>query len=303
MEHERLKITLKAGQSIGDIEKIQPELESYLWASEVQISGFGRTVYLDIYRGQLPKDIPYILPEQDPEGLEVPIGYNMQGELIMLDMGSDSLCYLLGAGYQGTGKSVLAKGIVHAVMQYPVEWVRLVLIDLKMGVEFQRWNNDPHVWLKATDPEKGELKHVLKMLNTEIRNRYIRFQEKGVNDIHQYRLHIGPMNYIMLIVDEFAELANAPDGEEMQTLVKRTLNVGRAAGLRCALFTQRPTVDVVNGGIKALFPTRIALRCATKLESKIILDVKGAERLEGIPGRAILLSDARFQKVQVMHYI
>jgi S-DNA-T family DNA segregation ATPase FtsK/SpoIIIE len=110
------------------------------------------------------------------------------------------------------------------------------------------------------------------------------------------------MNYIFLVVDEFAELSNAKDGDEMQILLKRTLNLGRAAGLRCVIFTQRPTVDNITGSIKALFPDRIALRCATKLESKIIIDVKGAEQLEDIPGRAILLSGAKFQKVQVMHY-
>lgn len=302
MRHERYKITLFPGQCLEDVEKLIPQLKAGLWANEVTVSGFGRTVYLDVYKGQLPRSIPYRLPEQDTRGLTVPIGVGMDGELITVNMASDSHCYILVGGYQGMGKSVLGNGIIRALLEYPVEWVRLILIDLKMGVEHAQWASDPHVWLTATDPESFELKNVLTMLNTEVRRRYDDFKRYEVRDIHEYRAKVGAMHYLVLMIDEFAELSSTEEGERLQGLVKRTLQIGRAAGLRCCVFTQRPTVTNITGDIKALFPDRVALRCATSLESRIIIDKDGAEALEDIPGRGIFLSAAKYRKVQVMNY-
>jgi DNA segregation ATPase FtsK/SpoIIIE-like protein len=92
------------------------------------------------------------------------------------------------------------------------------------------------------------------------------------------------------------------EGEKLQGLVKRTLQIGRAAGLRCCAFTQRPTVTNISGDVKALFPDRVALRCATALESRVILDQDGAEALEDVPGQGIFLSAAKYRKIQVMKY-
>jgi len=303
VKHEQYKLTLKPGQSIKDIEKMVDEIKCACWADEVQISGFGRHVYVDIYKGKMRTDIPYQIPEQDPKGLTVPIGYDMKGELITLNMKSDNHTYVLYAGFQGTGKSTALNGIIRAVVNYPPEWVRLVLIDLKMGNEFREWFDWPHCWLKATDPEKPELKHTLTMLNAEVRKRYKLFEQYRVKDIDGYREKVGPMNYIFLVIDEYAELSSAADGEEMQKLLKRTLGIGRAAGLRCILSTLRPVADLINTTIKALFPDRIALRVATALESRIILDTNGAEELEEVQGRGILLSGAKYRKIQTMHYI
>lgn len=302
MKHERYQLHLNPGQSLQDIEKIIEPIKSYMWASEVEVSGFGQTVYLDVYKGKMKTNIPYTLPKQDPKGLTVPIGYNIKNELITMNMASDSRCYLLGGGYQGTGKSTLANGIIYSLLQYPPEHVRLILIDLKMGVELKQWSNYPHIWLQAYDPEKSELKHVLTMLNKEIRKRYELFDKHKVKNIHQYHTQVAPMNYIFLVIDEFAELSLSKDGDELQILVQHIHQIGRAAGLRTIIFTQRPTVDSITGSIKALFQNRIAFRCATKLESRIILDQDGAESLDDYPGRALFLSSAKLTPIQVMNY-
>jgi len=147
MKHERYQLHLNPGQSLQDIEKIIEPIKSYMWASEVEVSGFGQTVYLDVYKGKMKTNIPYTLPKQDPKGLTVPIGYNIKNELITMNMASDSRCYLLGGGYQGTGKSTLANGIIYSLLQYLPEHVRLILIDLKMGVELKQWSNYPHIWI------------------------------------------------------------------------------------------------------------------------------------------------------------
>ena len=259
MEHQRYKLTMQPGQCLQDFEKIAEQLKAGLWANEVVVSGFGRHVYLDVYKGKLPRHIPYELPEQNAKGLTVPIGIDMAGEMITVDMASDSHCYILVGGYQGMGKSVLGNGIIYALLQYPVEWVRMVLIDLKMGVEYAQWSKDFHVWLTATDPESYELKNVLTMLNAEVRARYDKFKQFEVRDISEYRAKIGAMHYIVLMIDEFAELSSTEEGEKLQGLVKRTLQIG-APGLRCCVFTQRPTVTNISGDVKALFPDRVAFK-------------------------------------------
>lgn len=304
MKHERYQLHLNPGQSLKDIEQIIEPIKSFMWASEIEVSGFGQTVYLDIYKGKMKTNIPYTLPDQDPNGLTIPIGYNTKNQQVTINMASDSHCYLLGGGYQGTGKSTLANGIIYSILQYPPEWVRIILIDLKMGVELKQWSisHPDHIWLQAYDPETSHLKHTLTMLNKQIRKRYELFEKYNVKDIHQYRKEIAPMNYLFLVIDEFAELSSSKDGDEMQILLKRTLQIGRAAGLRAIIFTQRPVVEAITGSIKALFPDRIAFRCATKLESRIILDQDGAESLEDYPGRVLLLSSAKLTPIQVMNY-
>lgn len=294
---------LPIGMSPSKIESIIPELE-YALNSHIEITVKNCVVTLTCYKGSLPTNIPYTLPEQDPNGLTVPIGYSLTNDLITINMASDSHCNLLGGGYQGTGKSTLANGIINSLIQYSSEWIRLILIDLKMGVELKQWSisHSNHIWLQAYDPEKSELKHTLTMLNKEIRKRYQLFEKYNVKDIHEYRQKVEPLNYLFLVIDEFAELSNSKDGDEMQTLVKRTLQIGRAAGLRSIVFCQRITVDNISGSIKALFPDRIAFRCATKLESRIILDQDGAESLEDYPGRALFLSSAKLTPIQVMNY-
>ena len=303
---ETYNYILPIGMSPSRIESIKEQL-SYALNGEIEITTKNRVVTITCYKGSLPKNISYALPEQSSDTLTVPIGYSLQNQLITINMASDSHCNLLGGGYQGTGKSTLANGIIYSILQYPPEYVRIILIDLKMGVELKQWSisHPDHIWLQAYDPEKSELKHVLTMLNKEIRKRYNLFEKYKVKDIHQYNSQISPsepINYLFLVIDEFAELSASKDGDEMQLLLQRTLQIGRAAGLRSIIFTQRPVVKAIDGSIKALFPDRIAFRCATKLESRIILDQDGAEALEDIPGRALLLSSAKLTKIQVMNY-
>lgn len=303
IEKKVYRYLLPIGLAPKKVVECKEELEAAL-GGVCEFDFKGRYITITCYKGELPKVIPYQIPEQNPKGLTIPIGYNMAGDLITIDQASDSSCYILAGGYQGTGKSNLANGMCYAITRYPPEWVRLVLIDLKRGVELKQWASYPHKWLTAFRPDMPELKHCLTMLKAEIDKRYTMFEQAGVRDINFYRKKVGPMNYIYLVVDEFAELTNSDDGEKMQTLLKRILQVGRAAGLRCSIFLQRPTVTNVSGDIKALFPTRIALRCATKLESRVILDTDGAELLEDeTPGRALILHKARYEKIQIMKYL
>lgn len=302
MKHEQYKLTLKPGQCMDDIVKLIEPIKAGMWADTVEISGFGRHVYVDVYKGQMPKEKAYHIPELPPGSLCIPIGHGIEG-LEMLDMVGDSHCFLLAGGNPGTGKSVFINGCIACLAEYPPEWVRFVLIDMKLGIELSQWESLPHTWLHAYDPYKPELKYVLGMLEAEIRKRMKMFADAGVRKISQYHALGYEMPYLMLVIDEYAELKNCTDGGDYEAQIKSLLQIGRAAGLRAILATQRPTTDNISGSVKALTTDRIAFSVSSALNSRVILDCDGAEKIpHDIPGRAIFLTGSKFQNVQVMYY-
>jgi DNA segregation ATPase FtsK/SpoIIIE-like protein len=303
MIKNRYSYILPIGLAPSKIEGCREELEAALGGHcDFEING--RVVTITAYKGKLKKRIKYRRPEVD-EGLIIPIGYGMEGELIILDMSSDSHCYLLAGGNPGTGKSVFLNGCIDCISQYPSEHVRFVFIDMKMGVELGSWYSLPHKWLTAEDPTRPELKHVLTQLLAEIKKRMKLFKAAGVKKISDYNRAFPDkkMNYIMVIVDEYAEIKNSDNGDEYEVLMKSALQIGRAAGLRAIVATQRPTTDCISGTVKAVFTDRIAFAVSSALNSRVILDSDGAEKLPNdVPGRAIFLTGSRFREVQVMDY-
>jgi len=271
---------------------------------KLEIGTNGRKVVLEVYRGEMPKKVKYEYPEQKENSLLIPIGLSITGERVALDMASDSHCYMLVGGNPGTGKSVFLNGAIASLMQYPPEQVRIVLIDMKLGVELSQWEDYPHTWLTAYDPAKPELKHVLTMIQAHIKDTMSEFKKAGVRKISEWNEKFPDQkkNHLVIIVDEYAELKNSRDGSEMEEIMRSILMIGRAAGIRAIIATQRPTVDSISGSLKALMTDRLAFACADKLNSRVILDTDGAEKLENVPGRAIFLTGSKFQEVQVAYY-
>lgn len=300
---EKHHLMLPIGMAPSKVKACKEQLESTLGGT-VEFITKNNIVTIIVYKGNLSTNIPYTLPDQNPTGLTIPIGYSLSNELITLDMSKDTAVNILCGGYIGMGKSNLANGILHAIHQYPPQHVRTVLIDLKRGADLSQWSTHPHKWLTAYDPDKPELKYILTMIKKEIDRRYDLFKKYNLHpgNIDEYRKKIGKMNYIFIVVDEFAELSSTEEGDDLQKQFKRIVQIGRAAGIRCCIFIQRPTVDNITGSIKALLPIRIAFRCVTKLESRIILDEEGAEELEEVQGRAILMAFGKYQKIQTMKF-
>lgn len=303
IEIQKYHYILPIGMSPSKFQSCREELE-YALGGTIEFTTKNRVVTITLYKGQLSHNIPYTLPDQNPTGLTIPIGYSLSNELITIDMSKDTQANLLGCGYIGMGKSTLANGIMNAIHQYPPEWVRTVIIDLKRGADLSQWDTHPNKWLTAYDPDTPQLKYVLTMVKKEIDRRYNLFKKYNLHpgNIDEYRKKIGPMNYIFIVVDEFAELSSTEDGNALQNQYQRIVQTGRAAGIRNAVFLQRPTVDNISGSIKVNFPIRIAFRCVTELESRIILDSKGAEELEEVQGRAILLAFGKYQKIQCLNF-
>lgn len=294
---------LPIGMSPEEIEKCKPELE-YALGGTCDFETRGRVVTIRLFKGELPRKVKYERPLVNLNKLEVPIGFGVEGKLITLDMSNDSHAYLLVGGNPGTGKSVFLNGCIDCLSQYSPEYVRFITIDMKLGVELGEWEDLPHAWLHAYDPTKPELKHTLTMILAEIKRRMILFNEAGVKKLVNYnKVAENPLPYLMLIVDEYAELKNSDDGNDYEQLLKSILQIGRASGLRCIAATQRPTVDNISGTIKAVFTDRVAFAVSSKINSRVILDCDGAEKIPNhIPGRAIFLTGSKFQNVQVMNF-
>jgi S-DNA-T family DNA segregation ATPase FtsK/SpoIIIE len=211
------------------------------------------------------------------------IGKDLSGEIITCDIAK--MPHILIAGTTGSGKSVCVNSIIMSILfRATPDEVRFVMIDPKM-VEFMIYNGIPHLLIPVvTDPKKAA--GALGWAVTEMENRFKSFSEYAVRDIFGYNsLCIGDpeleaMPQIVIFIDEFADLMMVASGE-VESSVCRLAQMGRAAGIHLVIATQRPSVDVITGIIKNNIPSRIALKVASQVDSRTIIDQAGANTLLG----------------------
>ncbi len=195
------------------------------------------------------------------------------------------LPHLLIAGTTGSGKSVCTNTLIVSMLYKATpEEVRLIMVDPKM-VELSIYNGIPHLLIPVvTDPKKAA--GALQWAVTEMMKRYRAFSEVGVRDLQSYNAHavrqpdMEKMPQIVIVIDELADLMLVA-AKEVEESICRVAQMGRAAGMHLVIATQRPSADVITGLMKANIPSRIAFAVASALESRIILDTQGAEKLVG----------------------
>jgi S-DNA-T family DNA segregation ATPase FtsK/SpoIIIE len=194
--------------------------------------------------------------------------------------------HLLIAGATGSGKSVCVNSLILSILyQLPPSDCRLILIDPKI-VELKLYNDIAHLLTPViTEPKKAF--QALQYCIYEMERRYACLDSMGVRDIRNYNKRIKERNiaqehmpYIVVIIDEFADLM-ATTGKELESTLARLAAMSRAVGIHLVLATQRPSIDVITGLIKANIPSRIAFMVASKMDSRIIIDAVGAEKLLG----------------------
>ncbi len=210
--------------------------------------------------------------------LPVALGKGSGGEVVVTDL--TRMPHLLIAGATGSGKSVCINSIISCLlMEKSPEELRLLLIDPKR-VELNFYNGIPHL-LKPTVVEADEAVDLLKGLINEMFKRYREFEEVGVRNIQVYnKKSPETMPYIIVVIDELADLMMASQ-YEVESSVCRLAQLGRATGIHLVVATQRPSVNIVTGLIKANFPSRISFAVASQVDSRTILDSAGAEKLLG----------------------
>jgi len=233
--------------------------------------------FKEIIEGELEKP-------GDKMGIPVVMGKDITGEAQTVDL--VQMPHLLIAGATGSGKSVCVNAIILSILYqlHPNE-CRLMLIDPKI-VELKLYNDIPHLLTPViTEPKKAF--QALQYCIYEMERRYACLDNMGVRDIRSYNKRIKEKNiaqehmpYIVVIIDEFADLMSTT-GKELESTVARLAAMSRAVGIHLVLATQRPSIDVITGLIKANIPSRIAFMVASKTDSRIIIDMVGAEKLLG----------------------
>ena len=224
------------------------------------------------------------LPEYTKMAVPVVLGKDILGKAQLIDLVKTP--HMLIAGATGSGKSVCVNSLILSILyKRSYKDVKLILVDPKV-VELKLYNNIPHLLTPViTEPKKAL--QALQYCLCEMERRYALLDGLGVRDIASYNQRIKERDicteklpYIVVIIDEFADLM-ATSGKELESIVARLTAMSRAVGIHLVLATQRPSVNVITGLIKANIPSRIAFMVASRTDSNIIIDSVGAEKLLG----------------------
>ncbi len=259
---------------------------------------------------------------QEEQKMRLPIAYGrtITNEVFMFDLAKTP--HLLVAGATGTGKSVAINAIITSLLykKHPAE-LKLVMVDPKM-VEFAPYKPLLKHFLAAmpdTDPDQVVITECDRVINTlnslviEMENRYKLLMDAGVRNLEDYNdkfihrrlnpnkqvadgLHHQFLPYIVIIIDEYGDFIMQA-GKQVETPIARITQKARAVGMHMILATQRPSVNIVTGVIKANIPTRIALRTQSVIDSRTVLDAKGAEQLIG-RGDSLYAGNASVTRIQ-----
>ena len=237
--------------------------------------------------------------QNSPSHMTITLGKDINGRIKVASL--ESMPHLLIAGSTGSGKSVMINSMIMSIMYKATpDEVRLIMIDPKR-LELGLYEGIPHLLTPViTDPKKAT--NALRNAVLEMERRLRLLAEQGVRNIDQYNKKIAklkdeprelfpdedaeppeelrPLPYILILIDELADLMML-EGHNVEEAVTRLAQMARAVGMHLVLATQRPSVDVITGLIKANFPARISFRVATRVDSRTILDVMGSEHLLG----------------------
>ena len=289
------EVAVPGGTKLSKIEHLDKEIAMALAAKQVSIEApipGKSTVGIELPNPTISavkfKEIMGFLPK-DAEKAHVlaALGKDLMGRVQVMDITKTP--HLLVAGATGSGKSVCMNSIIGTIlMKYKPDEVKLVLVDPKK-VEMSNYNGIPHLlWPVVTDPKKASaaLQRVVGMMD----ERYDKFAETGVKKIEEYNEYVEKhkssnpelekMYYLVVIIDELADLMMVA-AKEVEGSIQRITQLARAAGIHLIVATQRPSVNVITGVIKANIPSRIAFAVASFIDSKTILDTAGAEKLLG----------------------
>ncbi len=323
------EIVPKAGIRVAKIQALENDIMMSLSATGIRIiapmPGKG-TIGIEV-----PNEKPQVVSMhsviaskrfQEENKMRLPIAYGrtITNEVFMFDLAKTP--HLLVAGATGTGKSVAINAIITSLLykKHPAE-LKLVMVDPKM-VEFAPYKPLLKHYLAAmpdTDPEQIVITDCDRVINTlnslviEMENRYKLLMDAGVRNLEDYNdkfvrrrlnpnklvadsLHHQYLPYIVIIIDEYGDFIMQA-GKQVETPIARITQKARAVGMHMILATQRPSVNIVTGVIKANIPTRIALRTQSVIDSRTVLDAKGAEQLIG-RGDSLYAGNANITRVQ-----
>ncbi|WP_329097564.1 FtsK/SpoIIIE domain-containing protein [Actinomadura citrea] len=238
----------------------------------------------------------------DPENLIAPLGADIEGNPVTIDLSSADSPHLLVAGTTGSGKSVALDTILKGLARYDKSALRLRLVDPK-GTELVDFEDDPHldgvIGMDAADAIE-----ILEETVEEMAVRYKDMKATRTRKLVEYNAKVDKADrkpWIVIVLDEYADLTSDPEEKKkIEALLKRLTQKARAAGIHVIAATQRPSADVISTTIRSNFPAQLALRVKTSTDSRIILDETGAEALAG-QGDAMLHTAKGTIRIQVAY--
>ncbi|MBM3292885.1 MAG: hypothetical protein FJY82_00010 [Candidatus Aminicenantes bacterium] len=294
----------KPGIKISQITNLAEDLSLALSAESVRIQRIPGKASLGV---EIPNNKREIIKLRDileseafrdsPSKLTFALGKTVHDEVYVTDL--TVMPHLLVAGATGTGKSVALNALIASILyKASPDEVKLILIDPKR-LEFSLYEGIPHLFAPViNDPKKAAV--VLLDAVKKMEERYFLLQQHKVRNIDQYNHHLAsilqekkgrltdeekrvlrPLPYLVIIIDELAELIMV-SGQDVDFAIGRLAQLARAVGIHLVLATQRPSTDVITGTIKNNFSSRIAFRVPSKIDSRVILDANGAEKLLGM---------------------
>ncbi|MFH1238543.1 MAG: DNA translocase FtsK [bacterium] len=283
----RYEVQPAPGVKVNRITSLSDDIALTLKASHVRIlapipgkaavgievpNRFAELVYLrDLVSSKEYQDTKYKLP--------LALGKTISGETYIADL--DQMPHLLIAGATGSGKSICIHALINSILfNAGPDKVNFIMIDPKM-IELPIYNEIPHL-ITPVITEARKAAHALKWVVAEMENRYKLFAQVRARDIGAYNAieGVNKLPYLILIVDELADLMVVAS-VDVEDAIIRIAQMARAVGIHIILATQRPSVDVITGVIKANFPARLAFQTLSAIDSRIILDMAGAEDLLG----------------------
>lgn len=289
----RFELSVPLGVPVKRIPNLEPDIQRSLAARTITIRApipgspyvgieLENDSFTNVYERELLESTEF---QNAKDPLPIAIGKDISGEIVIKSLAK--MVHVLIAGQTGSGKSVFIHNIVMSlIFKYSPENLRLVLIDPKR-VEFNIYNGLPHLITPEVVMGSEKAINALKWCVKEMDRRYDIMSKAGYNNIEPYNksdlVKAGQFEhfpYIVIIVDELAEIMNA-NKKEAEVCIQRITQLARACGMHLVLATQRPSVDIVTGVIKANVPSRIAFNVQSSIDSKIIINTVGAEKLLG----------------------
>lgn len=286
----RYELELEQGVKLNKITNLSDDIALALGASAVRVAPIPdkiSTVGIEVPNRQVsPVAIRDVISDRaftdSPSKVSFAVGKDIGGNCVVGNIAK--LPHMLIAGTTGSGKSVCTNSLIISLLYKSTpDEVRLIMVDPKM-VELGVYNGIPHLLIPVvTDPKKAA--GALQWAVCEMMKRYKAFSEVGAKDLASYNNHArksgrDTMPQIVVVIDELADLMLVA-AKEVEESICRVAQMGRASGMHLVIATQRPSADVITGLMKANIPSRIAFAVASSLESRIILDTTGAEKLVG----------------------
>lgn len=290
----RFIVQLHTGVNVAKLKKINDYMCIALGSNEVRTFLEGNKLIIEAHTNDNKVDLAEMWTNdyiKQRDGVKLMLGKDMSGQSLYADLAKCK--HILVGGVTGSGKSMFLHELIISMIVHDPVLTQLVMVDMK-GTEFNKYAAIPYC--RTIDTVQGAVDMANRLVNI-MNKRYQTLAKAGCRDIESYKRKGGSMNRIVFIVDEYADLVLTAK-RSIQDPIIRLAQKARACGIHLIIATQKPVNAVINTLIKANIPTKVCLKVNTSMDSKVIMDRTGGEKLLG-NGDMLFLKDGAFEPVRI----